>query len=110
MEKDKQSIDPSVPQFGVYTHEYYNMSTVISKQGTKITYQLPETQDCRYNIVLHFLLRLGMDQKANVHVKLKTDDAIDDLECIGIRSPSDFWMEQHIHKILDDTALSPNVG
>lgn len=65
-----ESYDDAIPLFGIYNQNDYKMGTVDTKVGTSITYRLPNSQDGRYNIVLHKLLGLRVDEKKNCKVRI----------------------------------------
>ena len=77
----------AIPLFGIYNQQDYKMGTVVSKIGNKITYTLPSTHDGRYNLVLHKLLGLKMDEKKYCKVRFITQF---DANCIGL------YCEEHM--------------
>lgn len=71
-----------IPQFGIYNAEEYKLANVVALDGNRITYRLPDSRDGVYNIVLHGLLKMQLDEHKSVLVEVTSDF---DLECQGIR-------------------------
>ena len=81
----------NVPQFGVYDEREYKLAAIVANDRNQmITYQLPDTNDGRYNIVLHGLLDLKVDEKKTCRVRITTDfDAI----CLGLHVAEEMVLE-----------------
>jgi hypothetical protein len=98
-----------IPQFGIYSNEEYLLATVLSLDDGHVSYQLPPSQDGVYNIVLHGLLRMQLEEHRTVLVEVASDF---DLECQGIHlANTSMLLEQHLHLSPEgNMCLSPNVG
>lgn len=98
-----------MPQFGIYDQNEYKLSTIVENINNQlVTYELPLSHDGRYNILLHGLLNLNIDEKRTVKVRFTTDfDAI----CMGLDiSASEMELEQHLHQENKQLLCSPNNG
>jgi hypothetical protein len=63
-----------IPQFGIYNEKEYKLAELISIDlEARCTYQLPDSVDGRYNLVLHGLLNLKVGEKVNCRVRFSTD-------------------------------------
>ena len=63
-----------IPQFGVYDTKEYRFAELLSiDKEARCVYQLPDTPDGRYNLVLHGLLNLKMNERVTCRVKFSTD-------------------------------------
>jgi hypothetical protein len=64
---------------------------VVSNERDKIiTYRLPDTHDGKYNLVLHGLLGLKVDEKKTCRVRFNTDF---DAPCIGLYADEHMELE-----------------
>lgn len=98
-----------IPQFGIYNENHYKLSDIkyISPDSQQIVYLLPHTDDGVYNIVLHGLLGLEINEKRFVKIESST---IFDSECLGLHIQPILEIEQQIHLNGEHICLSPNTG
>ncbi len=70
-----------IPQFGIYNKDEYKLAEVTSLYDNHLEYRLPPSRDGMYNIVLHGLLKMQLDERRSVLVEFSSDF---DLDCQGI--------------------------
>ena len=97
----------AIPLFGVYDQQDYKMGRVIFKQGNEITYTLPDTKDGKYNLVLHKLLGLKVNETKYCKVRFITKF---DAPCLGLYCEEHMELEQHVHMVDNQICYSPNNG
>lgn len=98
-----------IPQFGIYNEDHYKLSDIkhISPDSKQIVYQLPHSDDGVYNIVLHGLLALEINEKRYFKIETAT---LFDAECLGLHIQPMMEIEQLIHLHGEHMCLSPNTG
>lgn len=97
-----------VPQFGVYHENEYKLAKIIGiDKNFRFTYKLPRSQDGVYNMVMHGLLGMKINQRCIVNIEVVTGF---DAQCLGLHVPKKMEIVQLLHMSEGAMCLSPDTG